>query len=437
MNGAWPLTPLEQLLVEAQGGDLHFFARLRFAGRFERAAFEAAARSVLERHPLAASTVARVDGRACWRPGPARARLRWLAEDAPEPELEPETPERVPGLETVVREGRDRTAVTVRIHHAVCDGRGALLLLRDFFVAYARALGREAVPEPLETTRIAARGHLGLRPALAPLQLLGLVGVRRALGRRPLRLPGQGTAPVDSRPAATPPRALDRGSSDAYRRAARLAGVSENAQLLRDTFVALGHWLRAHGEAPDARRWLRLLVPCDLRTLEHRSLPAANVLSQVYVDRRFRALEDPAALLRGLHGELALIRGWRLELAFLLALAVARGLPPLWRLLVRAPRAIAPTALHTALGPLHVPLALRDGEGRFAVGDLVLQELDLLGPLLPHVPVSLTTHRYAGRLTTSLRYDPAVLSSDAAAALHEALEACLLESARRAAPAGR
>jgi hypothetical protein len=417
VTGPLPLTPLERLLIELEAGELEFRAHLRLAGHFERDAFEDAVGTLLVRHPLCSSTVGQESGELAWRPGTAVPSVRWLAASDPEPAFAPWVPEREAGLAAVVREDAVGTCLFVRIHHAVCDGRGALQLLRDFFVAYARAAGcSSAALPPVDLSRLAVRGSATVRPALAPLQVLGLIGARRALGRRPLHLRAAGDGPAA--PAMPIAGELDAAASEAFRRVARSCGVSENDLLLRDLFQVLAEWLPGRVDRAGKRSWLRLAVPFDLRTLDDRHAPASNAVSQVYVDRRLADTARGGLLLRSLHGELAFVRAARLALAFPLALALASRVPPLWRRLRKPPASIAPTALVSSLGSLRGPAALRDAAGRVAAGPLVLQGISIAGPLLPHVPLSFTSHRYAGRLVLDLHHDPVHVSAADAAELH-------------------
>jgi len=60
--------------------------------------------------------------------------------------------------------------------------------------------------------------------------------------------------------------------------------------------------------------WLRFSVPINLREAKDRRLPAANVMSMVFLDRRRAQIADPDRLLASIHHDLELSRRLRLQL---------------------------------------------------------------------------------------------------------------------------
>ena len=83
--------------------------------------------------------------------------------------------------------------------------------------------------------------------------------------------------------------------------------VTVNDWLLRDFFVAVDDF-RARHQAAAARDWIRFSVPMNLRQAADSRLPAANVVSMIFLDRTPAQIADPAGLLRSIHEEMDLIR---------------------------------------------------------------------------------------------------------------------------------
>lgn len=411
-----PLSPFEHFALDTDRppGRLQFFARLRFAGCLDRDAFTRAAEATLARHPLCTARLATTaGGERAWLPDAGGLRLDWLDERDPAPGLAPQPLERAPGLAVCVRAGARQSTLDLRVHHAVCDGHAMIQLLGDFLLAYAAATGaREAAWPALDPGLLATRARFGLTPSRAlrvlPRQLLGLIGIRRALFRRPLHLAPTATTPAGTQGpevwGETCTLRLDRATTRKLRDAARRHGVSEHDLLLRDLFLVLGGALASN----ERRRFVRLSVVVDLRSFEQRRMPAANVISQVFLDRRLSELDRPDALLRGLHGEMSLILGWRLALTFVAALAIGRAVPRLWPAIVADHPRIGPTALVTHLGTLSGPRRVRAADGRMLAGDQVLESLEIAPPLPPGVALAFVIYRYGGELHASLRFDSAV-----------------------------
>lgn len=274
-------------------------------------------------------------------------------------------------------------------------------------VEYARATGSDLPGPERDPDMMAKRGSFGLDALTflkeAPKQSLGLIGIRRALMRKPVRL---GSSPDRSALGAAIPRVFfhrfDPDTTAALARAAQARGATTNHVLVAGVFETIGAWREARGEKPDGS-WIRVAAPFDLRTPEQmQRLPAANVMSLVFLDRRCRFVRQGDRLLVSLRNEMGLIRAWRLALTFVLSLAALRPLPGLRRRLMN----LRTTAFATNLGRI-VPTA--SGE-TVSAGGVRLMEVEAYVPLLPDTPLSFAFYQYAGRLNLSLRYDPAVFA---------------------------
>jgi hypothetical protein len=166
----------------------------------------------------------------------------------------------------------------------------------------------------------------------------------------------------------------------------------------------------------------------NLRTLADRRLPAANVVSMVFLDRRARDMGDPQRLLDSIHGEMSLIKRRQLGLTFVLSLRVCQWLPGGLDRMTRA-NTCAATAVLTNLGAVfnRCPLPYRDGH--LVAGEAVLQGVDGLAPLRPLTCAAIVLLIYAGHLRITLHYDSRVLTAMDARELIDDFAARLRQSA--------
>lgn len=434
MSDYYPLTTMEEFLLweDRPAYPWSCFARMRFSGRLDRAAFEAAVRIVLARHPLLTAKVE----------AGGRRRLRWSVVAEPAPAIRWETApvggplppaahldlRREIGIRFHVRRDAADSEVTLQFHHACCDGGGISQILRELLVAYALSYGptpAETRLPPLDPRRLSGRGRFGLTPArllrMAPQQLVGILGARQFLMRRPAPLiPHRACAddsPLPENYPATEHCLLDLDATARLRRAALRLGVTLNDLLARDFFLALAEW-RVRQGIPDDGRWLRMMIPMSLRTTEDRLLPAANLVSSVFLDRRGPDFEDADRLLQGIHAEMDLIKRLGLGLTFVLSTAICRRLPGGLFRQVRADKCTI-SCIFTNVGKpfVHVPLPRDDH--RIVTGNLTLEDLDAVAPLRPYSCVTLGLATYARRMGITLHYDPRPLSSAQAADLLE------------------
>ena len=452
-----PLTAFEEYMLLDGTADhpMEFFFRLRFDGGMRREDLEAAADEAVARHPLLA---ARIDRRGGGRPrfvaAAADARRPAAADrtglelvhtavalgdfDA-YPALAPLDPLRGPlvrltlvtATEAATADGTGPVDLIAQFHHAACDGLGALDFLDDLLeLCDARLAGRPPRLDRLDPGRLRSRGRFGLDAwsllVSLPRQARGLEGVWKFLGNRPVRLQradGKAAAhgPV-ARCPATVSVACDAATTAALRRLATREGVSLNELAACELFRSLREALPAtpSGSAPNvaAGGVIRLSVPMNLRRASDRRLPAANVVSMVFLDRSAGQIDDPAGLLRSIHEEMQLIRRLGLGMTFIFTLWAARRLPGGIARLVRNQRTAA-TALFTNIGRIF-RRAARSGGGTVRIGKAALVSVDCLAPLRRGTALAVTAAERGDSLCFTLRYDPDALSRDWMTGLRDA-----------------
>jgi hypothetical protein len=440
------LTPFERHMLSEQrpGYPMSFFLQLRFAGSLDAGRLQGALGEALERHRMLRATVEGSGRRAAWRWGPADATLQVARDAAPWSPAAAIELGRQPGLRLTLREGgRVGDRLQAQFHHASCDAVGAMVFLEDLLIAYVRREPDAPPPAlpPLDEAALRRRGEL-LRPPHSVARkiqrrLIGLARSWRFISGRP-----QPLGPCDGDWEASAPqvypaactRALDADETAALVDAAKAAGATVNDLLLRDWFLAADAWRRGRPSPHGGR--LRLGVPINLRTHAHAGIPAANVVSLVFLDRGRRALADPARLLRSIHGELDRIKRLRIAGCFLAGMDFAQRLPS-WMLHAMRGRRCWASAVLSNLGRVLETSPLARREPRLALPGAVLEGIDFLPPLRALTHAALGVLTYAGRLALALHYDARAIRPLQAEDLIETFVRRLRESIAAAAPPRR
>jgi hypothetical protein len=155
-----------------------------------------------------------------------------------------------------------------------------------------------------------------------------------------------------------------------------------------------------------------------LRNTDDRLMPAANILSSVFLDRRSPDFADPDQLLRGIHEEMDLIKRLELGFTFIFSTAICRRFLGGLEKKVRADKCSISCILTNVGTPLaHVPLPRR-GQCIIA-GNVTLEDLQIAVPVRPYSCATIAVAIYAHRLGISLHYDPRPLTEQQASDLLE------------------
>lgn len=427
-----PLVPFEQYMLADDRADypMAFTVIAELSGKIRPAALHAAIKEAITHHPLLHCRVEHLPGRGlCWVPlPPTRFNIDWGTSFDP---VECAAGERInlwsePGLRIWVRRSDERVTLTLQFHHACCDGVGAAVFIGDLLAFYAvRTAGPGDVPVP---RRAFDPDVLRRRHPTAPQNIHG--GKRRRfswqtcykavrlLARRPAPL----ARPADAdrrRLAAAPLRfppivsqPIPRREYQGLREAARRKGVTCNDLFLNAMFHTIREWNERHGIV-HSRRWLRIGVPVNLRCHEHDGMPAANVVSYMFLTRRTSECDDADNLLDSIRRQTTAIRQNRFGMHFMKALETLSRIPQGLPMLLRANSCYA-TVILGNMGD--VTRAFRftfpRTRGRCVVGNLVLERLLGSAPVRPGTHASVCVGTYAGALFINLHADPHVYSAE-------------------------
>jgi hypothetical protein len=241
---------------------------------------------------------------------------------------------------------------------------------------------------------------------MLPAQLSGLIGAGQFLFHQPVPLlaskdGANGTHLTPRDEHVVPSVRTGRVEADVLRRLSAAASqrqVTLNDWLVRDFFLAVDDFRRRHEalrQAADAR------------------LPAANVVSMVFLDRNAGETADAAELLRGIHDEMDLIHRRQLGLTFIWSLIALRALPGGLAGRLGNGRCEA-TCVVSNLGRAFAGSPLATSEGKIVAGNLLLEAVDFFAPVREGTAATIGLVFYAGELQVCLQYDSRRLAADQA-----------------------
>ncbi len=415
-----PLVPFEHFMLanDRPGHPMSFFVRLTFDGQFDRNLLNAALKTAFALHPLLNSLL---QGTA----KDATSRIAWVAACHEPPQIDwhdlqtsirfvggPEIDLRSEcGVRIWVREAAPTTRLFLQIHHCCCDGLGAVTFIDTLLRAY-HLLYTTTSTAPLEKIFDIAL----LREREMPIsswQTLKMawrerLRVARFFNERPVPLATRSIPSADNSGCEPfpPLQTFTFGAAETrqIQIAAKRQGVTVNALMLRDLFLAIDDWNRSI--SPDHRgRGIRVCMPVNLRRAHDYRMPAANVVTMAFMDRRPEELTDPECLLRHLYAETERTKDLRGSMPFASALKLL-GLFPgginRWsgRDMCHASTVMSNLGVPCARSPLLGP------DRRLVAGGVVLKSIEVALPLFPFTHAAFLALNYGRELTLTVSHDP-------------------------------
>jgi hypothetical protein len=370
-----------------------------FGGRLNLDAAREALGVLALRHPLLTSRVEPFQGQLCWISTGNEIALSHHPTGAPWP-APPLRPELGEGARFYLVEQTDGCSLYMQVHHACADGTACRFLFHEFAFAYARACDpawRGGQLPRLETERLLERGRLPeVDPSVTSPSLGRIVrDIAQFLFPWPQRLRAEASAVPAQRPFSK--RILEPEQSALVLARARRQGGQLNEQAISDLFATLADWQRSGSEARPGR--LRILIPIDLRQLEHRRLPACNRVTFAFLTRAIP--ECGPDLSHSLSLERDYIRQHRTDLDFLRSLELVDK----WRLLplfLKFPVSLS-SAVLTNMGDVTPLRGFPQEDGGMRVGDVVCHHISGATSVRAGTWASFSLCRMAGRLAIGLR----------------------------------
>ena len=419
------LTPFEQFMLLDDRVDypMVFVIAIRVSGELLRDEFDAALQVALDRHPLLTCFVQRCAGAGlCWVPSREhRPQLDWADDNRPLtcPTQEHIDLTREHGLRIWVRREQTQARVSFQFHHACCDGLGAVQFIGDLLAAYGqRTVTGEAEPPELAAIlpdRLLARANFsahdfeeGRKSFASPWVIARRLF--KLLRRSPVPLAAAG----DRRPLSVPDlpfpaiitRVLERSVVQQLKAVAARKAVALNDLYLLEMFQTIRQWNRDRRRAGD-HHWLRICMPTSLRTPRHDQMPAANVMSCMFLTRRAADCDQPDKLLADIHRQTSAIVNDQQGRFLTTGLKYLLKIPGLLPWLLRWNGCFT-TVILANVGEVRrqftAQFPLR--QGRCVAGNVVLESLEGAAHVRPNTRMATSLGTYAGNLYINLHCDP-------------------------------
>ena len=333
-------------------------------------------------------------------------------------------PERIrlqnePGFKVYTAEAEGQTRILLQFHHSVSDGIGEMQFISDVLTDYNIRITGQTPPENprgLDPAALALCGKSGLtfKSYLRNFFHTSFTTRQLLFGNPSPLAPCTNTLKTLDHYYTFCHHELSQEETSQYVAAAKSSGVTVNDMMLRDLFLTIGSW-RQRWIVQQDNPMFRVAVPMNLRTEEHRNVPAANIVTMLFLDRRLKqCLVDAGRLLQGVRREMEWIKRTEQKHYFLTTLQVRDlffgGLgPALQSLQCRT------TVVFSNLGRVleSLPLPRRE-DGRLQVGEAVLESVDATPPIRFGTLISLSALTYGGRIRLILRYDSVNMTAEQA-----------------------
>jgi hypothetical protein len=399
-----------------------FVLIVRLKGNLLREPFQQAVYIALQRHPLLKSQICHVRGKgSCWIPVATPApQICWGNSQFSQQSAVRERIDLASeiGIRISVDSDSDKAEVLFEFHHACTDGLGAVHFIGDLLAHYAQLTTSDGdeLPEmePVNFDALRAREDYSTNE---DEQAAKSVSSPYLLGRRLMKLLRRRPVPVAStRPTqqvgtvlrfpAMISRTIDRTQLQELKAVAARTGVQLNDLYLLETFRTIRDWNRAHGCGRE-NQWLRIGMPTSLRTPLHDLMPAANVVSYMFLTRRAGDCDRPDEMLAGIHRQTSLVVNERLGRLMAMGLKYVQKVPGLLWCLLRLNRCFC-SAILANVGDIRRQFRVRFPlkQGRCVAGNVTLEALMGSPPVRPNTRLSISMGTYAGTLFINLHCDP-------------------------------
>lgn len=426
-----PLSPFEQYMVQddTDSYPMSFVLILKLNGSLKREEFEEAVDFALRRHPLLMSYVGQVRGKGlCWIPVETPApKIEW--EEHGRPRSLPEREKIDLATEIGLRIWVDRTPtaseLVFQFHHACTDGLGGVQFIGDLLAWYGQKTAPEGAElpeiEPVCFERLRARTNYSHIESEAPPKTVSCPvmlskKLMKLLRRQPVPLTATRKNAIGSAlefPAIIS-RSIDRHTLQQLKVVAARKSVELNDLYLLEMFQTIRAWNQKHGKNQDSQ-WLRIGMPTSLRTPLHDQMPAANIVSYMFLTRRSGDCQKPDELLSDIHRQTSTIVNQQQGRFLAIGLKYVLKIPGLLWCLLRMNRCFTSVIL-TNVGDIRRQFTARFPlkQGRCVAGNVTLDVLTGAVPVRPNTRLSTSVGTYAGNLYINMHCDPLSFSKEQA-----------------------
>lgn len=418
-----PLAPFERYMYQDDSNDypMSMVLIIQLKGDLHRDSFLQSVQFALPRHPLLMSRIGNVRGKGqCWIPVQSpQPRIDWQESGSPG-ERPPEHIDlkREIGVRIAVDHWPNSSEILFEFHHACTDGAGGIQFIGDVLGHYGQLTADTGadVPElePVNIERLRVRTSFSTTADEQPAKS---VSCPMMLGGRLLKLLRRGPVPVASsrrhHPAGTKlefpgiiSRTFDRPELQQLKVAAAQRSVELNDLYLMEMFQTIRDWNQKYGRG-HKDNWLRIGMPTSLRTPLHDGMPAANVVSYMFLTRRTSECNRPDELLTGIRRQTPQTVNDRLGRFLAFGLKYVLKVPGLMWLLLRLNPCFC-SAILTNVGEVrrHFRARFPLKQGKCVAGNVTLEALIGVPPVRSNTRVSASIGTYGGNLYVNLHCDP-------------------------------
>lgn len=425
------LAPIDHFFCQDDRPDypMAFTCHLAFSGEIQRDAFEPALVEALSRHPLLQALIKPAKAnKPCWVSANGKLPVvHWgqIGESFEFSSTESIDLAREVGLRIWVRTNSDESEVLFQFHHACTDGTGAYRFIGDLLAEYGLRTALELKDRPVvELCDQELLKNRRSKMAGVVADVGWFLGTKRAVGhafsvfrRRIAPLARNSESDYDSffqNSSHSYPgielRAFNKAQYKSLRDHAGQNNAMLNDLLVSEMFLTIRDWNHRNGDR--RRRWLRIMMPTDLREKQDITMPAANMTAYSFITRSTSDCESPSDLLKSVRNETLRIKHEKSGKRFVDAVMLAQNhVPAIVPFLLNRNRCLATVILSNVGDPSRRFLARfpRSG-GKLRAGNLLLESISGVPPLRPLSRATVSIVTYGRELVVNIRCDPKSMS---------------------------
>lgn len=322
--------------------------------------------------------------------------------------------------------------VRLFFHHCIADGIGIVEFLEHWLKIYDRQAKTTPMPAPQTQTShpasmvtppeppfgsaaLVQRGKFGMslwKYCLRPIQeFCGMIGVLGFFSRRPVAV-GPQVYSKDFSATMDPQICYQSDSLTVDQTHEVMTNSKKRGYTVNDYFLAAVYsgcqsWLNDHA-ASVSDRFLRIMIPINMRKEAQKPLPTTNCVTMVHMDRRPKRSRSLDVTRWYVRLEMRLIKKLRSGLTFIHLIRLLgwmRKLP----FMLRRDRCIA-TTIASNIGPLFQDCSLRNINGELAAGDLTLKSIGIFPPVRPFTWIAFLITTYGNEMQINTTYCGKALS---------------------------
>lgn len=216
-------------------------------------------------------------------------------------------------------------------------------------------------------------------------------------------------------------RSIDKEFLLKYREKAHSLGVSSNTLMMRDMYLALRKWIEIHpvDDIPVERqkRWFRMLIPINIRTDFHRTIPCANIVGYIFNDERPGECDRSVEFIQSIQKNITKCQNFNSGTTFLKVIKILRKIPGMMNLMTSEKKCYCTVILSNTGNICKKSLQedySQNDDVRIDHEQYPLQLIRTLcaPPTRPHTPISFGVMQSQNKAFISCRYDLNVLTEE-------------------------